>query len=243
MEKILWILTFIFLSNSPSLAQKQVLLDFRDDSSLSIKERPKLAAKTEKSVISKVVISKDKPCDGNLNPQVIDYLPGKFTTSKAPQTVYLVDLGDSCHPRNQGTRRLAVFSGNNLVSYTDATGYSQILKSSDINSDGQEELVLQGSFLGQGYFVVFAQLVEMNHQRIQTVKDFKVLYKNNLATGASNLSRQAAVISVSKTDTGRLVFTRDNYSAQCVRVDDETIEGECSVYKYINSGDFPEDAQ
>ena len=149
MKQVILSIFLVFLPANSTLAQTNALLDYRQhpqvlESNLS----PKLSTKSESLVISKVVKPSDKPCFESLEPRVLDYARGSFTAPKTEEIAYLVELGDSCHARSRGTIRIAISSGKNLVNYGDVTEYHRIKKVSDVNSDGINELVIEGSWLG-----------------------------------------------------------------------------------------------
>ena len=238
MNKVTLAGLFIVLFASSTLAQTQILLDYRKED-FNSESLPQLPATTENLVISQVVRSTDKPCSGNLSPTVIDYASGSFTDPKEDQVVYLVDLGDSCHPRFTGTRRIAVASSGKVVTYGDVTGYSKIQQISDVNGDGINELILEGSWLGQGYFSIYAKLIEIKPRGLLTLNNFEQVYGNNIGTlDPKALYKIASVISVNLDSQGQTVFSRKNYLARCFEVEQE--ERDCSSYEYMSEGKFPE---
>ncbi len=227
------------LCATSTLAQSQVLLDYRQED-FNSESPPQLPATTENFVISQVVRSTDKPCSGDLSPTVIDYAGGSFTNSQDEQVVYLVDLGDSCHPRFTGTTRIAVASQGKVVTYGDVTGYSKIQQVSDVNGDGINELILEGSWIGQGYSLTYAKLIEIKPKGLLTVNNFEQVYGDNLlGTINSKLYKIASVISANRGSQGQTVFSRKNYLARCFEVEPE--EGRnCSSYEYMSEEKFPE---
>lgn len=222
-------------SNSP---QEQVFLDFRsgveDDP-----EPPNLSAKIKGIVIFQAVKPTDKPCYGKLKPEVIDYVSGSFTAPQVKQVAYLVNLGDSCQPRERGTVRLAIFSNNSLATYGNTTGYFDITKISDINGDGINELTLKGSWLGQGYLSIYAKVIEMKKKGILTLKDFGEVFGSNPGNFSTIAYQTATVITASKAIEGKLVFSRANYVSRCFEESDELINPKCKNYQYISSGEPP----
>lgn len=233
-------LLFLLLSISSALAQTKTALDFRSYNGHTEDRLSKLSRVIEKEVIAKVVKKTDKACFDKLQPKVIAHASGSFTAPKLKQVVYLVDLGDSCHPRSQGTVRLAIASGKNITTYGDVTGYYNIRQITDINADGINEILLEGSWLGQGYLSGFAKLVSIKPRGILTVSDFKQVYGDNSgATPDPNQVYQlASVISVTLNSQRQPIFKRDNYIAKCTSVDSEIPK--CGDFRYMSSGKFPE---
>lgn len=222
-----------------AFAQNQIFIDYRSEFKGESETPSSISAKTKSLVISQAIKNTDKPCFGKLEPEVIDYASGSFTAPKLKQTAYLVDLGDSCHPRYMGSMRLAVFSGNNLVTYGDVTGYQRITKISDINSDGTNELTLQGSWMGQGYLSVYAKVVEMKKGGMLTLKDLGEVFGDNPGNFNTIQYQIAAVVSTNKTKQGKIAFSRANYVARCFEDRGEAIDTKCGTYKYISSGEPP----
>lgn len=240
MKKFVSVIFLLILSTNPVVAQAQTLLDYRrshvnSDTNLS----PRLSTKTESFVISKVVKRSDKSCFGSLEPRILDYARGSFTASKTQEVAYLVDLGDSCHARSRGTVRIAIYSGENVVTYGDVTDYHRIRKVSDINSDGIDDLVIEGSWLGQGYFLTYAKLIAIKAKGILTLNNFGQVYGNNHGTlDPKGLYQVASTISISTDAKEQTVFKQDNYLAKCFVIELE--EPECESYKHMSSGKFPD---
>lgn len=227
----------IAFSSTSAFAQGQVFLDYRSEFKDKSELTSKISAKTKSIVISQAVRSTDKPCFGKLEPDIIDYANGTFTAPKVKQVAYLVNLGDSCHPRARGTVRLAIFSGDNLVTYGDATDYFEITKISDVNGDGINELTLTGSWMGQGYLSIYSKVVEMKKRGILTLKNFGEVFGNNPGD-LDNVEYQiASVISTSKTREGKIAFNRSNYVARCFG--DGSEDTKCGDYQYISPGEPP----
>lgn len=223
-----------------AFAQNQIFLDYRSEFKGESETPSNISAKTKSIVISQAVKNTDKPCFGKLEPEVIDYASGSFTTPKVKQVAYLVNLGDSCHPRARGTVRLAIFSGNNLVTYGDATGYYDIKKISDVNVDGVNELTLEGSWLGQGYLSIYAKVVEMKKRGMLTLREFGEVFGNNPGNFDDVKYQTVSVISASKIREGKIAFTRANYVSQCFGdTNANFINTECGAYQYISSSEPP----
>ncbi|EDX73395.1 hypothetical protein MC7420_1191 [Coleofasciculus chthonoplastes PCC 7420] len=237
MHKISFTGLLLLLLTSSTVAQPSILLDYRNED-FNAESSPQLPANTENLVISQMVRNTDQACNGELSPTVIDYARGSFTDAQADQVVYLVSLGDSCHPRFQSTIRIGVAYSGQVVTYGDVTGYSNIQKISDVNGDGINEILLDGSGMGQGYFVTYAKLVEIKPKGLLTLKDFEQVYSDNLGTLNPKLYKIASVISVNQGSQNQTVFSRKNYLARCFDVEPEGRD--CSSYQYMSEGNFPE---
>lgn len=228
---------FIALVASPVLAQPQVILDYRSPS--PSRPTPNLSTQVTRQVLSQVVKKTDKACLGQLQPKVIDLKRGSFTGAKVSEAVYLVDLGDACHPRNTGTKRLALFRGDRLITYTDATNYNTIKKLVDVDKNGQSEVLLEGGWMSQGYFAMYAKIVGFRQRQPLTLKEFRDVYTDNFGAVTSGLSQKAAVISVTQTQ-GKVEFKRENYTASCSSVKLDRTEPKCASYQLTSTGDRPE---
>lgn len=124
------------------------------------------------------------------------------------------------------------------MTYGDVTGYSNIQQISDVNGDGINELILEGSWLGQGYFSTYAKLIEIKPKGLLTLNDFEQVYGNNLGTTNSKLYKIASVISVNRGSKGQTVFSRKNYLSRCFEAEPDGRD--CSSYEYMSEGNFPE---
>jgi hypothetical protein len=236
MKFLNFVLPLTFFVGSSALAQDLPLLDYR--TSIYNRQPPTIPAKTEKWVLSKVVQKSDRACSGELTPDVIDAISGSFTTSETKQTAYLVDLGDSCNPQLFGTKRLAVFERDRLI----ASGEVQyivhgIKQTIDVDQDDRQEVILQGGSLGQGYLGIYAEIVSFSTKGISILKEFSRVYANNFGTIDPQLWQEASVIKVNRKEDGQLDFQRENYAANCTRVDSARRDPTCEPYKLVSTGD------
>lgn len=235
-KKFLLSVLFINSLAFPALSKPQILLDYRD---YHLEGRTdassKLSPAIEKFVIERVARKTDRACFGKLEPKIIDYAFGSFTNSRIKQVAYLVDLGDSCHPRDTGTIRLAIATDNKIVTYGDVTGYRMIGKVTDIDGDGINGIVIEGGWMGQGYFSVGAKLLSIKSKGILTLKNFEQVYSSY----CGDICYQgASVISVDLNSRGQPIFTQANYIAKCSEI--LFTNGVCESYQYISSGKFPD---
>lgn len=236
MKFLHFVLPLTLLVGSSAAARDIPLLDYRKD--LNDRQPATIAAKTEEWVLSKVVKKSDRACSGNLTPAVIDSMPGAFTTAKTDQIAYLVDIGDACHPRLQGTKRLAIFAGEQLITSKEVHHIiSSIKRTTDIDGDGTQEVVLQGTSLGQGYLGFYAELVQAKVEGITVLAEFKRVYANNFGTLEPKFWQEASVISLQRNPDGQVVFKRENYLASCEKVGTERRDPTCRSYQFVSSGE------
>lgn len=229
-------LPLTFLVGSSVAARDVPLLDYRKN--LNDRQPPTISVATEKSVLARVVKSSDRACSGSLTPSVIDAMSGAFTAANTTQTAYLVDIGDACHPRLKGTKRLAIFAGDQLVTSGEVNYIiSGLKRTMDIDDDDRQELVLEGASLGQGYLGFYAELVEVTTTGMTVLGAFKRVYANNFGTLEPKLWQEASVISVQRNSNGQVVFKRENYLANCERVGTERREPTCQPYRFVSTGE------
>jgi hypothetical protein len=236
MKLLNFVLPLTFLIGSSASARDITLLDYRKD--LNDRQPPTIPIETEKRVLSKVVKASDRACSGNLTPSVIDAISGAFTAAETNQTAYLVDIGDACHPRLTGTKRLAIFAGEQLITSSEVHHIiSSIKRTTDIDNDGRQELVLQGASLGQGYLGFYAKILNINAEGIAVLGEFKRVYANNFGTLDPKLWQEASVISLQRGSDGRIVFKRQNYLANCTKVSTERRDPTCQSYRLVSTGE------
>jgi len=134
------------------------------------------------SVVSQSLRSSDELCLSYRNrPYVAGYAQGSFTRANASESLYLVHIGDSCGSRGIGTIRIMIARGNQVTAYGDVSGNYGIKTITDINNDGINEILLEASWLGQGYLSVWNRFLEIRPGGILTLAQFDT-YSNN--TGA-----------------------------------------------------------
>ena len=89
---------------------------------------------------------------GQIVPSILDMATGSFTASGQVETAYVISAGEcnASHADNFGSKRLAIFSGNKLVLDVDANFKSSILKKTDLNPNGVDELLMLGRIQALG---------------------------------------------------------------------------------------------
>ncbi|MGF1482435.1 MAG: hypothetical protein ACFB4I_23660 [Cyanophyceae cyanobacterium] len=220
----------ILLSSCHVLADDPVLVDYRSSPELTTDSTH------PESVLTQAV--PETPCP-DATPQILDAAVGSFTAANTSQRAYLIELGDRCRvtsPRNTSTTRLAIFSGTELIDHQDFVGFNSIRAVKDSNRDGTDEIVIEASWLGQGYQTISAQLIDIKPDRIAILKDLEQVYLDNFGLPQSQY-RVASVISLNSSSSTE-GFTRENYVASCSQPTNQR-DAECSPYEYISSGDFP----
>ena len=229
---------------------RQTLHDFRKETPY---ESPNLSPAAQKKILSAVFSSyleDEKGCKfintsdleaarkaGLFTPAVKDIVTGSFTAAGERQTAYLILVGECnyTHATSYGSKRLAVFSGEKLVADADTNFRSSVLRISDLNNDGVNELLLSAFDMNQGVEVEVATLVEFSRGQLRILKDFGMTSENSCNSGLSGIDMKASVISYAPAAQGKMPeFRVDNYRAECT---DNPAEAKWS---FLSTGPLPE---
>src|ERR1041385_9212243 len=160
---------FLLLVASLTFAQKptlqkdrQILLDFRKDRTAA---QPKIPAATQRMVLSKLFrryLADSNKCNsdlagtdssdylaaarkaGQIVPSIVATTTGSFTAPGQSQTLYVISVSEcnASHADMFGTKRVAIFSGQQLVADVDVDFKDSIEAKTDLNSDGIDELLM-----------------------------------------------------------------------------------------------------
>ena len=220
----------------PSMQKgKQILFDFRQDRT---GKSTRIPAATQRMVLSKVFrryLTDDKKCAadfaqtedsylasarkaGQIVPTIGDSVTGSFTATGQNQTAYVIwtyECGAS-HADNYGSKRVAIFSGQQLVADLDADFKSGIVRKTDLNSDGIDELLMTNGDMAQGVVIEVAALVEFRNGRMRVVEDFGTVVEDSCGAAFSGSSSKASVLSMTDFEPGKMPKLRiDNYVSPC----------------------------
>ncbi len=217
---------------------RQVLFDFRQDRP----ERPsKISNVTQRQVLSKVFrryLTDESRCNGDfarddtdhlaaarrsgqMVPSVAEMVTGSFTAPGQTETAYVIYVNEcnASHADNFGSKRVAIFSGQQLVADVDADFKGSFVRKTDLNSDGVDELLMVGGDMNQGTVVEIASLVEFRNGRMRVIEDLGTVLEDSCASGMPGASTQASVISFSDIEPGKMPKLRiDNYKSNCRNV-------------------------
>jgi len=233
---ILALLCTFAAAQTPPTAQ-QTLFDFRIDRKF---KPPSIPLRTQKEVLSKVFrkyLTDEKQCSSNFNasssndplkaardagqivPSIVDTATGSFTApGQAQQTVYVISVSEcnASHADNFGTKRVAIFSGQRLVADVDDNFNSSIVRKTDLNGDGVNELLMTGGDMNQGVAFETATLLEFRNGRMRVIEDFGGVSEDSCASGLPSSGIKASVISIKAAGLGDMPkFKMDNYRANC----------------------------
>ena len=215
---------------------RQVLFDFRVEDEAT---PAKIAPATQRMVLSKVFrkyLTDANRCNsqfdagdaadylgaarkaGQMVPSIVDTVTGSFTAPGQTQTLYVIDVSEcnASHADNFGTKRVAIFAGQQLVADVDADYARTILKKMDLNSDGVDELLMTTGDMAQGTLTEMASLVSFQDGRRQVIQEFGSVVLDSCASGFPSSTSEASVIYISDVTPGAMPkITQENYSASC----------------------------
>lgn len=232
-------LTTLAPQNVTLQKQKQVLVDFR----VTRTSAPlKITAATERAVLSKLFrryLTDEARCSadfdtsnasdplkaardaGQIVPSIIDMTTGSFTASGQTQTAYVIFVSEcnAPHASNFGTKRIAIFSGQQLVANVDLDFKMNIVRKTDLNSDGIAELLMTGGDMNQGTIIEVAALLSFQNGRMRVIEDFGTVMEDSCASGIAGSSVKASVISISDVVPGEMPKLRaENYESGCRKI-------------------------
>ena len=222
-------------AQTPALQKdRQVLFDFRVEDEVT---PSKIAPATQKMVLSKVFrryLTDANRCNfqgelvddylaaarkaGQMVPSIADVETGSFTAPGQTQTLYVVDVSEcnASHADNFGTKRVAIFSGQQLVADLDADFARNVIKKTDLNSDGVDELLMSTGDMAQGTLTEMATLVSFENGRRHVIQDFGAVVEDSCASGFPSSTSEASVIYISDVVPGQMPkITQENYSSPC----------------------------
>ena len=239
MKPILFLLVVASLAFAQKPAPKknrQVLLDFRVNRNVAPATIP---ATTQRYVLSKVFrryLTDENRCNaqfdargdadrlaaarkaGQIVPSIFDSAKGSFTAAGQTQTLYVISVSEcnATHADNFGTKRVAIFAGQQLIAEFDVNFYASIARKTDLDGDGIDELLMTHGYTGQGTLTESAALLSFQNGRLRVIEDFEVILEDSCASGFQGSSARASVLYISDAVPAQMPkFTRDNYAATC----------------------------
>jgi len=234
---LILVLTLTTLAQNVTLQKrKQLLVDFRVQRTSTPLQIPPA---TERSILAKVFrkyLTDEKKCSadfdsggaadpleaarqaGQIVPSIVDMATGSFTGSWQSQTAYVISVSEcnASHADNFGTKRMAIFSGQKLIADIDLDFNREIVRKTDLNSDGVDELLMTGGDMNQGTIVEAAALLSFQNGRLRTIEDFSTVMEDSCASGISGSAIKASVLTISDVVPGQMPKLRmENYRASC----------------------------
>lgn len=215
---------------------REVLLDFRVDRKVTDVRIP---AATQRNVLSKVFrryLTDSNRCNsefdaskgtdplaearkaGQIVPSIMDMATGSFTAAGQTQTLYVISVSEcnASHADNFGTKRVAIFAGQQLVADVDADFTSNIVRKTDLNNDGINELLMTTGDMAQGTLIEMGTLVSFQNARRRVIQEFGTVVEDSCASGMQGATSDASVLYLSDAVPGNMPkITQENYSSSC----------------------------
>ena len=237
---------------TPAQKPRQALFDFRVARPIA---NPKIPAATEKAVLSKVFrkyLTDESKCNdqfdagssndhlqaarnaGQIVPTIVDMATGSFTARGLKQTVYVISVGEcnASHADNFGSKRVALFTGQQLVVNLDVDFRNSIVRKTDLNGDGIDELLMTGGDMNQGILTEIAALLDFQNGRLHVIEDFGTVTEDSCASEQPGSSAKASVIYFSDVLPGMMPKLRvDNYVSRC---------GKARRWRFLSTGKMPD---
>jgi len=241
MKTVLFLLVMVSLAvaQKPALPKnRQVLVDFRADNRNGM-AAPKVTPATERIVFSKLFRRYHRDANqcnqqfdagnasdylaaarkaGEIVPSIEAVATGSFTAAGQTQTLYVVSVSEcnASHADNFGTKRAAIFSGQQLVANVDVDFRQNIERKTDLNGDGIDELLMTTSDMHQGVVEDTAALVSFQNGRVQVIEDFGFVVEDSCASLMPGSASKASVIYTTPDAPGAMPkITQENFQAGC----------------------------
>jgi len=224
---------------TPSMQKgRQVLADFREDRG---GKPPRIPAATQRLVLSKVFrkyLTDESKCSqdfaaggdsylesarkaGQIVPLISEMVTGSFTAPGQRQTAYVIYTGEcgASHADNYGSKRVAIFAGQLLIADVDSDFKGHIVRKTDLDSDGVDELLMTAGDMAMGTLIEIAALVDFRNGRRNVIEDLGTVVEDSCASGFPGSSAKASVLSISDLEPGKMPKVRvDNYQSSCRNV-------------------------
>jgi hypothetical protein len=234
----LLLLTAISLGQTSAAATKRLLFDFRTEKRTS---PAKVGPGLRKTLLTKVFrryLTDDSRCKsdfdasggdylsaarkaGQFVPSIVDFAFGSLTAAGKTEFAYLISVGEcnASHADNYGSKRIAIFSGQELVANFDVNFNSSILRKTDLNGDGINELLLSTADMAQGTLVETAALYSFEKGKASVIEDFGQVTEDSCASGMPGSETKAVVVEIGVAAPGKMPkFKIDNYVSPCRNV-------------------------
>lgn len=215
---------------------RQLLVDFRNNHDST----PfKITQATQRTVLSKVFrryLTDPNQCKadfdpgagddrlaaarkaGQMVPSITDMATGSFTAAGQTQTAYVIEVSEcnASHADNFGTKRVAIFSGQQLLADVDADFMREIVRKTDLNADGIDELLMTSGDMAQGTLIEMATLVSFQNGRRRVLQEFGTVVEDSCASGFQGSASKASVLYIPSFAPGMMPkLIQDNYVASC----------------------------
>ncbi len=240
MKTVIFLLAMVSVAvaQQPGMKKgRQVLVDFRADQKTSA---AKIPATTERMILSKLFrrfLTDANQCNprfepsgddplaaarkaGQIVPSIMEMATGSFTAAGQVQTAYVIFVSEcnASHADNFGTRRVAIFAGQQLVADVDSDFMQNIVRKTDLDGDGVNELLMTSGYMGQGTLTEMATLVSFPNGRRRVIHEFGSVVEDSCASGFPGSTSDASVLYMSDFVPGSMPkLTQENYTSSCRR--------------------------
>jgi len=211
-------------------------MDFKKDTEVA---PPNIPLATQRTVLSKVFrkyLTDESQCSSDFNwsdstdplaaarkagqivPRILDSVTGSFTGPGESQTAYVIFVAEcnASHADNFGTKRVAIFQGPRLIADLDVDFKRDIVRKTDLNSDGIDELLMTSGDMNQGNVIEMAALVSFQGGRFRVLEDFGAVLDDECASGRPGSTSTASVLYISDVVPGNMPkLTMENYQSKC----------------------------
>lgn len=226
---------FVEEARAQKAPARNVLVDFRKDTPLN---SAVTTAATQRRVLSKVFpryLTDENNCNrqfdpagedylvaarkaGQIVPSIVDSAKGSFTGKAKTEIAYVISVSEcgASHADNYGSKRIAIFDGDRLVADIDADFKSNIVRKTDLDANGVEELLMVTGDMAQGTLIEIGALLSFENSKLQVLQDLGTVTEDSCNSELPGSSSKAAVISIAP--GARQGFPRlniDIYEASC----------------------------
>jgi len=221
---------------TPAKKPRPVLFDFRIDR----RSVPaKIPVATQRTVLAKVFrkyLTDESKCNnqfdasgdsdplraarkaGQIVPAIVDLAQGSFTAAGTAETLYVISVSEcnASHAENFGTKRIAIFAGEKLVADMDADFMSSIVRKTDLNGDGIDELLMTSGDMSQGTVTEIATFADFQKGRRRVIEELGTVILDECPSEMAGSSSKAAVVSITAAAAGQMPRLHiDNYESRC----------------------------
>lgn len=238
MKSILFLVFFVSVAVGQTGPRKdrQLLVDFRNDHASTPFKMTQAAQRTVLAKLFRRYLTDQNQCKpdfdasngddrlaaarkaGQMVPSITAMATGSFTAAGQTQTAYVIEVSEcnATHADNFGTKRLAIFSGQQLVADVDADFMREIVRKTDLNGDGIDELLMTSGDMAQGTLIEMATLVSFQNGRRKVLQEFGTVVEDSCASGFKGSTSKASVLYTPAFAPGLMPkLIQENYVASC----------------------------
>lgn len=158
---------------------------------------------------------------GQIVPDIAELVEGSFTAAGQNETAYLIFVNEcnASHADNYGSKRLAIFSGPRLVADIDLDFKSNIVRKTDLDNDGINELLMTSGDMHQGEMIEIAALLSFQNAGMRVIQDFGTVVEDNCASLRPGSAAKAKVLYLANAAPGQMPrITVAHFAAGCGNV-------------------------